>query len=75
MKQMKHIRAARALLGWSAERLAAEVGVSLRTIQRFENGQDLLPIVSNAIMTSLALNGVEFIPGGVRLREMGEAAE
>lgn len=55
--------------------LAVAAKISLRTVVRFENGDDVIALVPDALQHSLEREGVEFIPGGVRLREMGEAAE
>lgn len=59
----------------SAESLAKQSNLSWSTIQRFEAGQNVLPIALQSIRAAMERAGVEFIPGGVRLREMGEAAE
>ena len=73
------IRAARALLRWSAQELAGKCGVSYASIQRVE-GADGVPNmqVKNlmAIKAALERGGVEFLDGpysgsggpGVRLR-------
>ena len=71
------LRAARALLRWSGEQLAAASGVSLVTIRRGEAGQGpvaMIPANARAIRTALEAGGVEFIPQngggpGVRLRD------
>ena len=73
------IRAARALVRWSARELAERAGVSLPTIQRIE-AADGLPSTSvktlDAIRRALEEAGVEFTPGrddnggpGVRLKQ------
>jgi len=73
------IRAARALVRWSARELAERAGVSLPTIQRIE-AADGLPSTSvktlDAIRRALEEAGVEFTPGsddnggpGVRLKK------
>jgi transcriptional regulator with XRE-family HTH domain len=70
------IRAARALVRWTAEKLADAAGVGLSTIRRAE-AEDGLPSITPAnlklIMITLEDAGVEFIPSngggvGVRLR-------
>jgi transcriptional regulator with XRE-family HTH domain len=68
------VRAARALIRWSARELAAKAKVSLPTIQRIE-AADGLPSTSvktlMSIKTALETAGVEFMNGdfpGVRLR-------
>jgi ribosome-binding protein aMBF1 (putative translation factor) len=74
------IRAARALLRWSAQKLADESGVSWKTIQRMETA-DSLPTVSlgNVIKARgiLELAGVEFIDedtsGGPGVRFQAQA--
>ena len=71
------IRAARALIRWSAQRLADESGLSWKTVQRLE-AADGVPSVNartlQKIQESLASAGIEFIDEngggpGVRLRE------
>lgn len=71
------IRAARALLRWSAEELARESGVGLSTIRRIENAAGV-PSASGknlaAIQEALEKAGVLFIAAngngpGVRLRD------
>jgi PAS domain S-box-containing protein len=48
------LRGARAILGWSTERLAAESGVSRSTIRRLEAGEREKPTVGKASMERLA---------------------
>lgn len=77
MESPEQIRAARALLNWSADRLAAAAKVSIRSVQRWEAGAgaSLLPVIRAAIVTALEDAGVEFTPGGVRLKpKPGRAA-
>ncbi|WP_376091253.1 multiprotein-bridging factor 1 family protein [Roseomonas sp. CCTCC AB2023176] len=67
------VRAGRGLLAWSRERLAAESGVPIRTLDRFEN-EEVAPRRATlaAICTALEAAGVEFTDGdapGVRLRK------
>ena len=63
------IKAARALLGLSAQKVANAAGVHLSTVQRFEAGQsDPMPIVRQSIVGSLMAAGVEFVPDGVKFR-------
>jgi len=72
------IRAARALVRWSARELAERAGVSLPTIQRIE-AADGLPSTSvktlDAVRRALEEAGVEFTPDtsdgepGVRLKK------
>jgi hypothetical protein len=71
------IRAARALLRWSAEDLARESALGLNTIKRAELAEDKTSLtVANdlAVRRALEAAGVEFIDGngggpGVRLRK------
>lgn len=75
------IRAARALLKWSAQDLARESGVAYSTIRRME-AADGIPSASAknvaAVQGALEQAGVEFIPQdgggpGVRLRDRSKA--
>ncbi len=68
-------RAARALLDWSQEKLAATSHLGLSTIRDFEKGRRV-PTHNNLVAIRRALEdaGVEFIPengsgAGVRLRK------
>ena len=70
------IRAARALLKWSAHELARESTLGVNTIRRAEVGEATVLTVANdlAIRHALEAAGVEFIDAngggpGVRLRE------
>ncbi len=71
------IRAARALLRWSAEELAQQSGVGVATIRRAEVSEDKTSLTipnDSAIRASLEAAGVEFIDEngggpGVRLRK------
>jgi predicted transcriptional regulator len=58
------MRAARALLRWSRDRLGKESGVAGRTIARFEAGQ-VVPRGSTVTRVRAALEaaGVRFLPG------------
>ena len=71
----EQIRAARALLGWSARELAGRAGLHITTVQRMENGHG--PVTGNIrsirrIQEALEAAGTEFIEDvrepGVRLR-------
>ena len=67
-------RAARALLDWTAERLAESSKVALRTIVEFERGaREPQETTKGALCRALEAADVEFIPRngggeGVRLR-------
>ncbi len=74
------IRAARALLGWSARELSVRAGVHVATVQRMERGQghvrgnvESLRKVERALEAA----GIEFLAGsaglGVRLKRPAEA--
>ncbi|MEJ5142549.1 helix-turn-helix domain-containing protein [Gluconobacter albidus] len=69
------LRAARALVDWSREELAAKAGTTTRTLARLEAGETI-PRASTiaAIRKALEAAGVEFIPQngggpGVRLQQ------
>lgn len=71
----EQIRAARALLGWSARELAERAGLHITTVQRMETGQG--PVSGNIrsirrIQEALEAAGTEFLDDnrepGVRLR-------
>lgn len=55
---------ARAGLGWSLDDLAANSGVSRRTIAKFETGGNVLPDRVEALRQCFVGAGVEFINGG-----------
>ncbi|MFC7047839.1 helix-turn-helix domain-containing protein [Emcibacter nanhaiensis] len=68
------IRAARALIKWSAQKLADEAGIGISTVQRMEKAEGV-PTGSiknlDLIQKTLENAGVEFIPengGGVGVR-------
>lgn len=66
----RQIRAARSLLGWDAEQLAAAADITRATISRIETdavqpqGQSL-----TRILQAFDAQGIEFIDGGVRQRQ------
>ncbi len=70
------VKAARALLGWSQEDLAAASGLSVPTIKRLEAVDGPLggyPSTVDTIKSTLEAAGIEFLAGvdggeGVRLR-------
>jgi transcriptional regulator with XRE-family HTH domain len=76
---IRHIKAARALLGWSQEDLADRSGVSLPTIKNREAVGDGpiggYPETAERIMATFTKAGVEFSNGGspgVRLTRKGK---
>jgi len=72
----RQIKAARALVGWSQERLTAASGVSLPTVKRLESTDGLLggrQGTRERLIAALARAGIVFINeddqgAGVRLR-------
>ncbi|WP_349644184.1 helix-turn-helix domain-containing protein [Bradyrhizobium sp. SUTN9-2] len=74
---IRQVKAARALLGWSQDDLAASAGVSIPTIKRLEASDDTLggrAETSSRILRALQTAGIEFIEQngggpGVRLRK------
>lgn len=64
-------RAARALLGWNQEKLAAKVGVAVKTIRSFEGERRKpLGVTRAAIKQALEQAGIEFLNGdGLRLKK------
>jgi transcriptional regulator with XRE-family HTH domain len=69
------IRAARALLGWSASKLAQRAGLTRETVQRLEKYDDIPPSRTQSLLELKRVfeeAGIEFIGGadegpGVRL--------
>ena len=71
-----HIRAARALLRWSARELAQTAGVHTATVRRMERADGALRVTVDSlrkVQGALEAAGVEFLPDnggpGVRLRQ------
>ncbi len=58
------VRAARALLNWTAQELANRSGAAVNTIRRFENGADALGGTLAKIEATFEAAGVEFIGAG-----------
>jgi transcriptional regulator with XRE-family HTH domain len=80
MLMSDQIRAARALLRWSAQDLAGKAGIGISTVQRMENAEGV-PSASGknleAVQRALERAGVEFITEngggpGVRLKKRGK---
>ncbi len=73
----RQMRAARALLGWSAAKLAEMSKVGVATIRRVEpvdGPVSMIPSTAEAVRRALENGGVEFIPengggAGVRMRD------
>jgi transcriptional regulator with XRE-family HTH domain len=76
MANIKQIKAARELLGWSQEKLVEMSGVSISTIKRLEAAGGNLggrPATGEKIVAALEKAGVEFLAkdnggAGVRLK-------
>jgi predicted transcriptional regulator len=74
---IRQLKAARTLIGWSQEELAANADVSLPTIKRLEAADGLLggrQMTAQKIKSALEKAGIEFIDEngggpGVRLRK------
>ena len=71
------LRAARALVGWSRDKLAEVADTTTRTLARIEAGETVpRPATLTSIRAALEAAGVEFTNGdapGVRLRPAREA--
>jgi len=62
----RHIRAARALLGWSQSMLAAKSHVAVSTISDFErDARTPIPANARAMRAALEAAGILFLPTGV----------
>ena len=58
------IRAARALLGWSAQRLAEESGLNISTVQRLERATEKVRgnvRTLKKVVTAFESSGIEFL--------------
>ena len=64
-------RAARALLRWDAEKLAAAAGLSFSTVKRFERGGVVRTSSVAAMLHALQDAGLEFIAAGGRSLDGG----
>jgi transcriptional regulator with XRE-family HTH domain len=77
---VRHVKAARALLGWSQGDLARASGVSEPTVARLESADGALggrPGTAGKLRRALELAGIEFLDGGapgVRLRPKSAAS-
>ncbi|MEE9271704.1 MAG: helix-turn-helix transcriptional regulator [Robiginitomaculum sp.] len=69
----RHVKAARALLDWTAADLASECRVAVTTIRRFESGVNIRASSRQAIFDAVIEAGIEFQNGGKPgARLMGE---
>ncbi len=62
--QPAHVKAARALLGWSAEELAELLPIGLATLRTFESGKDINLKSREAIFDTLNKHGIRMQNGG-----------
>ncbi len=51
-------RAGRAILSWTAERLAAKAGLHVQTVRKFEWGRHACPATLRVIQAALMVEGV-----------------
>jgi transcriptional regulator with XRE-family HTH domain len=71
---IRQIKAARALLGWSQDDLAARSGISVPTIKRLEAAEGEVggrAETREALLSALKEGGIEFLPengGGIGVR-------
>ena len=67
-----HVKAARALVGWSAEEFAELLPIGVATLRTFESGKDIKPASKAAIFDTLHKHGIRMYDGGapgVRITE------
>jgi Helix-turn-helix. len=64
MISIDQCRAARALLDWSAQRLAQRAGVGVATVRRYEAGSAIAAASMNAMESALKEAGIAFISEG-----------
>ena len=64
MLSPKHIRAARAVLGWGVRDLAKKADVSTNAVTRLEGGQDVRKSTADKIQAALEAEGVTFENSG-----------
>lgn len=72
MISVDQCRAARALLDWSAQKLADKAGVGVATVRRYEAGASIAEASMSAIETALRQAGVTFIATGETSRSGGQ---
>lgn len=60
----EHVKAARALLGWSAKDLSDLLDIGVATLRTFESGKDIKPKSREAIFDTLHDHGVRMQNGG-----------
>ena len=64
MISVEQCRAGRALLDWSAQRLATEANVGVATVRRFESGRPVAEESLDAMEAALSRGGIAFIEPG-----------
>ncbi len=69
---VEQCRAARALLGWSAQRLANEAQVGVATVRRYEGGAQIAASSADALLQAMQRAGVIFVDRGERSLSGGE---
>ncbi|WP_298090040.1 helix-turn-helix transcriptional regulator [uncultured Sphingomonas sp.] len=57
-------RAARALLGWSAQQVADAGGIGIATVKRFESGQSVQDASVERVKACLEVAGIRFLVEG-----------
>jgi DNA-binding XRE family transcriptional regulator len=67
-------RMARAGVGWSVTETSKVSQVSRSSIIRFENGNDIRPVLKNALRAAFESSGVIFTDNGIQLPASGMAA-
>lgn len=72
MITVEQCRAARALLDWSAQRLADHARVGVATVRRYEAGSPLADTSLTAIEDALISAGITFIAAGDASQDGGE---
>ncbi len=60
----EHVKAARALLGWSAKELSDLLDIGVATLRTFESGKEVKPHSRAAIYNGLYAHGVRMQNGG-----------
>lgn len=69
---VEQCRAARALLGWSAQRLANEAQVGVATVRRYEGGAQIAASSAEALLQAMQQAGIVFIDQGEHSPSGGE---
>ncbi len=72
MISVEQCRAARALLDWSAQRLADEARIGVATVRRYESGVAIAEVSLSAIEDTLRTVGITFVAAGETSKGGGE---